>query len=82
MGRNQGRVDRIEAHRAKLLARLKAQPKHPKAEKWRARIEEFNESLRNFHEHGRETMPTGNTESVTISVPVKDFALKPLAPGD
>ena len=78
--RNQERVDRIVAARAKLLKRVKAHPKHEMGGRWKAKIAEYEQSLRNFHEFKQEVKPTGNLTAVNISVPLSELGIKEFPP--
>ena len=78
--RNQGRVYRLVAARAKLLDRLGAHPDHDRAPRWKAKIAEYEESLRNFHKVGQEARPTGRT-AITIAGPLDGRVIADTAPG-
>lgn len=74
--RNQARADRIVAARRKLLDRLEADSEHKLAERWRGKVAEYEESLRNFHKFGQEAKPTGRTTVVDIGVPLAELGIK------
>lgn len=74
-GRGQPRVDRIVANYERIKAKIKAMPNDPRVPRWKKRLAEYDESLRNWDEFGQETKPVG-TPGVEINVPLGRLGIK------
>ena len=69
------RIERLLTARKKLEARIAAGGPEEKLDAWAARLEEYDQSIRNFQEHGRETVTTSPVQ-VDIDVPKGTFEIK------
>jgi hypothetical protein len=78
--RMEGRIQRLLDARAKCVAYLKANPKHPRAVIWKRKKAEYDVSLANFQEYGQETKPNGKPIGVQIDVPAGTFKITDHAP--
>ena len=73
--RLEGRVGRVSAQMKKLAGKIDAAPDDPRAERWKARWLECQQSLANIRDHGRETI-SSNPVGVEIDVPTAPFSIK------
>ena len=73
-GRAPCRVDRLVEHYERLQAKIQAKPDHPKIERWKIRLKEYETSLRNWDKFGQEK-PPGPKAGVTIDVPLGRLGL-------
>lgn len=80
MDRIEGRIARLMDAHAKLVAKVEANPDHPKAEAWKARVLEYEASLESIKRFGKEVV-SRNPVGVNIEVPVSGFSVKSHAPG-
>ena len=76
-GRALCRVDNLVDHYKRLQAKIKNRPDHPKIEKWKIKLKEYETSLQNFDKYGQEK-PPGPKAGVSIDVPLGRLGLKVL----
>lgn len=75
MSRVEARVANLLAAHAKLVAKVQASPKDPKAPAWKARCLEYEASLKSLKETGKEA-PQAKPVGVNIEVPVSGFKIE------
>ena len=58
----------------RLGRRIELNPEDPRVPKWIKRLEEYQQSLTNIRDHGRESLKGSNVSGVEIEVPTFDFS--------
>lgn len=71
------RLERIKASRARIAAKLEANPKHHNAEGYKARIEEYDSTIEELELLGQvEELRKKRAGDVTVGVPAGKMSVK------